>query len=169
MCISGTGIDPAWHEEYRRNREAKLSPAERARLQLLEQQRTTATGAELGRLNQERSALLEATEYYDATRFDELPRYDRFPINYTLNASLNREVHGIEQAGELPAQLAGIKAPALVLDGEGDPRPRWPRAQIVELLPNGRHVTIERAGHDPWVEQPEAMANALREFLTDTS
>ena len=168
VYISGTGIDPAWHDEYRRNRAAKLPPAERDRLRRLEQQRTAATGAELDRINEERAALLEATEYYDVTRLDELPRHDRFPVNYPLNAALNAELHRMEEAGHLPARVSRIAVPTLILDGEADPRPRWARAQIAQLLPDSRHVTIPQAGHDPWVEQPEATASALRGFLART-
>ena len=120
-------------------------------------------------INAERITLLEATEYYDATRFEELPRYDRFPVNYALNAALNDEMNGLEDSGALPTQVARIAAPTLVLDGEADLRPRWARARIAELIPNGRHLTIEQAGHEPWVEQPEATARALRQFLADTT
>lgn len=166
VYISGTGIDPAWHANYRHAREAKLQPAARDRLRRLEEERTVATGAELDRINAARATLLEATEYYDATRFEELPRYDRFPVNYALNAALNAEMNGLEDSGALPAQVARIAASTLVLDGEADPRPRWARAQVAELIPNARHQTIEGAGHDPWVEQPEATARALRQFLS---
>ncbi|MCY3506072.1 MAG: alpha/beta fold hydrolase [Chloroflexi bacterium] len=169
VYISGTGIDPAWHNDYRRAREAKLQPAARDRLRRLEEERTVATGAELDRINAARATLFEATEYYDATRFEQLPRYDRFPVNYDLNAALNAEMNGLEDSGALPAQMARIAAPTLVLDGEADPRPRWARAQVAELIPNARHLTIEGAGHDPWVEQPEATARALRRFLGDTA
>lgn len=169
VYISGTGIDPAWHRDYRRAREAKLQPAARERLRRLEEERTVATGVELDRINAERTTLLEATEYYDATRFEELPRYDRFPVNYALNTALNAEMNSLEESGVLPAQVARIAAPTLVLDGEADPRPRWARAQVAELIPRARHLTIERAGHDPWVEQPEATARALRDFLVDTT
>ena len=64
---SGTGIDPAWHQEYRRVREAKLPPAERKRFRLLNQHRLTATGEALERINEERATLLERTELYDVT------------------------------------------------------------------------------------------------------
>ncbi|MDE2668530.1 MAG: alpha/beta fold hydrolase [Chloroflexota bacterium] len=168
VYISGTGIDPAWHDEYRSAREVKLQTAERDRLRRLEEERTVVIGADLDRLNAERATLLEATEYYDATRFEELPRYDRFPVNYTLNAALNAEMNGLEDSGALPAQVARIAASTLVLDGEGDPRPRWARAQVADLIPDARHLTIERAGHDPWVEQPDVTAAALRGFLVDT-
>ena len=169
VYMSGTGIDPAWHQEYRRNREAKLLPPERDRLRHLEQQRSTATGANLDAINAERAILLEATEYYDPTALAELPRHDRFPVNYPLNAALNAEMSRIEQTGNLPDQVARIAVPTLVLDGEADPRPRWPRARVAELIPDSRHVTIAHAGHDPWVEQPDATARALRQFLLGTA
>lgn len=169
VYMSGTGVDPSWHADYRRNREARLSPTGRSRLRELERRRAAASGAELDRINGERAALLEATEYYDPARLDELPRYDRFPVNYRLNTVLNAEMNRIEESGELPEQISHIAVPALVLDGEADPRPRWAREQVARLIPGSRHVTIERSGHDPWVEQPEATTAAIREFLVDTA
>ena len=169
VYFSGTGVDPAWHQEYRRNREMKLPPAARERLHLLNSPRTAAQAAEVVHINQERTALLEATEYYDATRLDEVPRHDRFPINYAVNDVLGAEANRMEETGDLPALVSRVAAPTLVLDGEGDPRPRWARAQVARLIPDSRHVTIDRAGHEPWVEQPEATARALREFLMETA
>ena len=165
VYMSGTGIDPAWHDEYRRNREATLSRIDRERLRRLNERRETASATELARINDERSALLARTEYYDAAQISEMPRYDRFPTNFALNAALGAEENRLEETGELRAQVAAIEAPTLVLDGEADPRPRWARAQIAGLLPNSHHVTIARAGHEPWIEQPTATRNPLREFL----
>ena len=165
VYISGTGIDPSWHNEYRRNREAKILPAERERFQLINQLRSTSTGEELDQLNEERSSILERTELYDSTRIAKVPRYDCFPVNYALNRALNEEMRRIEETGRLPTQISRIAVPTLVLDGEGDPRPRWARSHIAQLIAGCRHVTVELAGHDPWVEQPEATANALLDFL----
>ena len=167
VYMSGTGIDPAWHQEYRRNREAKLPPADRQRLRLLNRQRLTATGEELERIKEEEASLLGRTELYDVTRLDDVPRYDRFPINYSLNSALNAQNNQMEETGRLGSKVSQVRAPTLVLDGEGDPRPRWARAQIAQLIPNSRHATIARAGHEPWIEQPEATARALRDFLMD--
>ena len=94
-----------------------------------------------------------------------VPRLDCFPINHSLNSALNAELSRLEETGELRSKVSRIRAPTLVLDGEGDPRPRWARAHVAQLIPNSRHVTIARAGHEPWVEQPEATAKALRDFL----
>ena len=44
-----------------------------------------------------------------------------------------------------------------------------PRAQVARLIPDSRHVSIDRAGHEPWVEQPEVTARAIREFLMETA
>ena len=168
VYFSGTGIDPAWHEEYHRNREERLSRADRDRLLRLSEQRRFARGSELRRINEERTTLCSKTEYYDADQLDEIPVYDRFPINYTQNSVLGAEVNRTEQTGELEAQVAHIKAPTFVLDGEADPRPRWARAQIAELIPDSHHVTIPHSGHEPWFEQPDATRKALRELLTET-
>ena len=166
VYLSGTGIDPAWHAEYRRNRAAKLSPSDRERLRRLDERRAIASETDLERINHERSELLARTEYFDVTQLNQIPRYDRFPVNFALNATLGAESNRLEESGELRAQVAELAVPTLVLDGEADARPRWARAQLAELLPNSRHVTIARAGHEPWIEQPEAMRQALREFLT---
>lgn len=168
VYLSGTGIDPAWHQEYRRNREAKLPPAERERFRLLNEARLTSTGAELERIKEEETSLLGRTELYDVTRLSDVSRYDRFPINYPLNEALCAEMKQMEDAGGLGSKVSEFGTPTLVLDGEGDPRPRWARAQLAELIPTSRHETIAGAGHEPWIEQPEATARVLRDFLVDS-
>ena len=164
--ISGTGVDPGWHAEYRRNRAAKLSPSDRERLRRLDKRRAIASEPDLARINTERSELLARTEYFDVTQVKQIPRHDRFPVNFALNAALGAEANRLEETGELRAQVRRTAVLTLVLDGEGDPRPQWARAQLAALLPAGGHVTIARAGHEPWIEQPEATRQALREFLT---
>ena len=168
VYMSGTGIDPAWHQAYRHNREAKLLPADRERLRQLNEERLTATGKELERVEDEASSLLSRTELYDVRRLGDVSRYDRYPINYSLNEALCAEMKQMEDAGGLGSRVSQIRAPTLVLDGEGDPRPRWARAQLAELIPTGRHTTIAGAGHEPWIEQPEATARVLRDFLVDS-
>ena len=163
--VSGTGIDPAWHQAYRRNREAKLLDADRERLRLLNGELLTATGEELERIQEEMSLLLGRSELFDVRRVGAVSRYDRFPINYSLNEALCAEMKRMEDAGGLDSRISQVRAPTLVLDGEGDPRPRWARAQLAELIPTSRHATIAGAGHEPWIEQPEATARVLREFL----
>lgn len=167
VLISGTGIDPAWHADYRRNREAGLSPRERDRLRRLEEDLAHATGPARARMERERSRLLARADYFDARPVDELPHLDRFPANSALNERLNAELARMEEAGGLPSQIARVAVPTLLVDGAGDPRPRWARAQMARLIPPSRHATIAGAGHYPWVEQPDALAGILRTFLDE--
>ena len=167
VYMSGTGIDPGWHRQYRINREARLSANDRERFQKLSGMRADADGEELARINAERADLLEPTEYHDYANLSAESQHDLYSINYEVNAVLNRESDRLEESGDLPALVSKISAPTLVLDGAADPRPRWARAQIAGLIAGSRHVTLPRCGHDPWVEQPAATARVLRGFRAD--
>jgi hypothetical protein len=63
-------------------------------------------------------------------------------------------------------QLEKITTPALVIHGAnpnqtpGDGGPR-----LAGKLPNATLVTIQDAGHDPWLDQPQAFFDAANGFL----
>lgn len=59
-----------------------------------------------------------------------------------------------------------INVPTLVLCGKEDQAtPPDLGRQLAQALPNGRFAMIERAGHLPCVEEPEAVTTELRKFL----
>ena len=59
VYLSGTGIDPAWHAEYRRNRAGQAEhPATASVSGASMKRRATASETEFARINDERSALL---------------------------------------------------------------------------------------------------------------
>jgi pimeloyl-ACP methyl ester carboxylesterase len=62
--------------------------------------------------------------------------------------------------------LRRIAIPTLVLWGESDGivPPTYGRA-YAKLIPGARFTTIPEAGHHPEIEQPDAFARALRDFL----
>ncbi len=63
-------------------------------------------------------------------------------------------------------RLKDIALPALVLRGSVDAStPRETMQEMARLLPRARYVEIEGAGHVAPLEQPEAFATILREFL----
>ncbi len=66
----------------------------------------------------------------------------------------------------LPRWLARIKVPTLVLWGESDRvvMPDYGRAYS-RLIPGSRFELIERAGHHPEIEQPEAFVEQVAAFL----
>lgn len=68
---------------------------------------------------------------------------------------------------DVEVRLAEVKAPVLVVMGTKDPDFADPKAEadLVAGLLRGRVVMVEGAGHYPQVEQPDAVANAIRAFV----
>lgn len=67
-----------------------------------------------------------------------------------------------------PARIEALKKlhiPALILHGRQDPMPESVALENQKLLKGSRLVWLDRAGHWPWLEQPEAMEKAMLEFL----
>ncbi len=69
---------------------------------------------------------------------------------------------------KLKRRLARIKNPTLVVWGKSDRvvSPEYGRIYH-ESIPGSRFKIISRAGHYPYLEQPEEFARALTEFLTE--
>jgi len=64
-------------------------------------------------------------------------------------------------------RLSEIEAPTLVLAGRHDFLfPPEHQAILADRLPNAELKLIERAGHNPQVEQPDQIIQAIREFIT---
>jgi len=55
--------------------------------------------------------------------------------------------------------------PALVVHGDGDPRPARAAEQVAAALPRGDLALLEDCGHFPWIEQPDAFGEVLRSWL----
>jgi pimeloyl-ACP methyl ester carboxylesterase len=67
---------------------------------------------------------------------------------------------------KLRHRLHRVRAPALFVRGESDGLVSAAYLEgFAALLPNARIATIAAAGHAPQVEQPEALASAVLEFL----
>lgn len=83
-------------------------------------------------------------------------------VNRLLNAELRTlsEADTIERCRALPASI-----PVLIVDGARDPRPRSAVDSLADGLPNVTRVTLQAAGHLPWIDEPDAFADALRAFV----
>ena len=64
-------------------------------------------------------------------------------------------------------RLGEIRCPALVLVGEHDAKFRALGDRLVEGLSDARLVVVPGAGHSVHLEQPDATADALAQFLDD--
>lgn len=68
---------------------------------------------------------------------------------------------------DVEVRLPEVEAPVLVVMGTKDPDFADPKAEAgtVAMLLRGRVVMVEGAGHYPQVEQPDAVAEAIRAFV----
>jgi proline iminopeptidase len=62
--------------------------------------------------------------------------------------------------------VAPVKAPVLIVHGRKDrSAPYGGAREWASILPNARLVTVENAGHAPWIEAPEQVFASIETFL----
>ena len=69
---------------------------------------------------------------------------------------------------DLAPALARVAIPALIVHGREDPIP-LESSEIAARALGARLVVLEHCGHVPYVEQPQSLFDAVREFLTHTT
>jgi proline iminopeptidase len=65
---------------------------------------------------------------------------------------------------DLTADLAAVHCPTLIVHGRQDPIPLESSESIAKSL-KAELIPLDACGHVPYVEQPEKLFNAIREFL----
>ena len=70
---------------------------------------------------------------------------------------------------DLVPQLGAVRCPTLVVHGRQDPIPLASSETAAGAMPEARLVVLEDCGHVPYVEQPEALFEAIEEFLGETA
>lgn len=80
---------------------------------------------------------------------------------------VTRQVRALQRRRDYQAVVRKCKVPALVLCGAQDGlTPVKRHTFLADLIPYARLEVIEGAGHLPTLEQPEAVTDALRAWLT---
>lgn len=168
IYLSGTGIDASWHVEYRTNRAALLSYEEQRQLANLRARLSTAQGAEYDKVERAYCELAWSTDIADRRHARELARQlfvASMHINFRVNQLLGDDADHFAQRNTLPAQLADLRIPTLVVHGERDPRPARVARQLAEIIPSASYVELPHVGHLPWLERPDLLRGVLRHFL----
>jgi proline iminopeptidase len=86
-------------------------------------------------------------------------------VNGAVNAELNADNLQVTYGVALGHGVAALPMPFLALHGQADPRPAEFAQALARMLPNGEFLAIAGAGHQPWLERPEAVPAALRRFI----
>ncbi|MCX5536376.1 alpha/beta hydrolase [Streptomyces sp. NBC_00006] len=151
-----------WRTGYRAERVRRMSAAQQARSQALEEvpERTEEQEAEL-------LTLSWFTDHADPERGWERAAEDarrRRPVNWAMNAELGTDGRADPLDARLDELRACLPTRTELLGGADDPRP------IEALVALGLRLDlpltrIEGAGHEPWLERPDAVRAHLRRFV----
>jgi pimeloyl-ACP methyl ester carboxylesterase len=66
---------------------------------------------------------------------------------------------------DLHDELEGLAVPTLIIYGAAEAGGPIGGVAIDRRLPDSRMITVPAAGHFPFIEQPQAFLEAVREFL----
>jgi proline iminopeptidase len=165
IYVSGTGIDTSWRDEFRAERARRLGPeGERERKELEARLRSEGT-IEVEHLFCE---VQWSTDFADPATARENARRLLVPglrVSRQINAELGADAVRETLDPSFGDRVRSVNVPALVIHGSADPRPYRVAVRVAELLPNGRFVLIEGAGHYPWIEATGTFQRALRSYL----
>ncbi len=167
--ISGTGIDPKWHEEYRKNRLAVLSEAERNEYTRLRSEREEVEGVELERMEKRLTELSRRADVCSPDHIGMLPQYDLHPTSNDVNREVGSDWSAYQNDPAFHKAVHRLRMPILFVHGAADSRPAHFIEKLSSLVQNGCYRAIEESGHYPWVERPEDLKKILREFLVEHS
>ena len=99
---------------------------------------------------------------------------DELNLNMTQKAALNgvlvRQLIGKDlysKPYDLHGPLKKLKVPALVIQGDSDLIPVSVGENLHKSIPGSNFVLIEKSGHFPYIENPDALFSSLNEFLKD--
>jgi len=165
VYISGTGMDPRWRDEYRRNRLAALDDAERQEFQHLRARREHTFGQERARLQRRLRVLSRQTDVFDVRRVDDLPSFEEHPTSDQVNRQVGSDWEACIEQPEFRRAVYRLSMPVMLLHGAGDPRPARYIEALAARLVDGRFHCISEAGHFPWIEQPRQVRASLRAFI----
>ncbi|MCY3549796.1 MAG: alpha/beta hydrolase [Candidatus Poribacteria bacterium] len=167
LHIAGTGIDPGWHDEYRENRLNALSESEREEYQHLRAQREQAEGPDEEQILDRLRALSNKTDVFDPNRVNDLPSFDEYPVSNEANEKVGADWKSYTTDSEFQQSVCNLSIPVLFLHGACDPRPSHFIETLAAKLSRGTFASIPESGHYPWIEKPDEVKTALRQFVVD--
>jgi proline iminopeptidase len=106
------------------------------------------------------------SQFYDRAKAIEAIAIFKVGREYYNPEAAKRLVPAFEQGATARVEaLHNLQIPALIVHGRQDPMPESVALENQKRLKGSRLVWLDRCGHWPWIEQPEALEKALFEFL----
>lgn len=161
VCLAGVGAGDAWRDPYVAERNRRLGDQLGRWQELTERHRTSEE-------EQEWCLLQWRPDFSPAGDPDAhaAALWKTRPGGTVVNRRANREL-GADSAGQALLEVAQhVDAPVLLVQGAEDPRPWTSTDGLTAALPRARRVVLDRAGHAPWAERPDAVKAATLETLS---
>jgi proline iminopeptidase len=105
-------------------------------------------------------------QFHDRARIRDLHLY--VPQDYGERSRQFAHMTGDLMSFDLLDSLAQVRVPTLIVYGSDEPAAEVSGAALAARLPRARLVTIDAAGHFPFIEQPETFLAAVRAFLGES-
>ncbi|WP_416968255.1 alpha/beta fold hydrolase [Streptomyces sp. 4F14] len=151
-----------WRTGDRAERDRRMSAAQQERLRALEELPRRTEGEEVELLT-----LAWFTDHADPERgwrWAAQGARRRRPVNWAMNRELGKEARADPLDEHLAELSVRLPARAELLGGVADPRPLSALESLAFRL-DLPLTRIEGAGHEPWLEQPDAVRTHLRRFV----
>lgn len=165
IYISGTGVNNAWHADYRTNRLNRMSPTDREEYIYLKSIIETIKGEESEYTKDRLRELSLRTDLFNQNSFNKLPRIDGEFVNNEVNQKVGSECNEYFENDKVKKAILLNNFPSLFVHGETDPRPYKYVKELATHMKNCEFVLIPNAGHYPWLDNSEALGKQINEFL----
>jgi proline iminopeptidase len=111
--------------------------------------------------------LMWTSDFADRTKLPDLITHPLYKYPHNAEAARSLGYAAVRRAAEdnFGAELAALATPVLVVHGSDDPVPLAGAQQVAKLLPRSSMVVLAGVGHDPWLEDPDGLRGALREWV----
>lgn len=103
------------------------------------------------------------SQFHNPALLDELSLY--VPEDYMARSQIFQRLGPDLASFNLYDDLQKLEKPVLILYGDQEPAADISGKSLEETIPDARLVILNKCGHFPFVEQPEAYFGAIRAFL----
>lgn len=167
-CLLDLGTAQTGREEFLANRLARIPAKSLARMLELRRMRDQDPDSWRAELADELSILGLTAEFGDsvtAAQYVGALVADTPPINERVNVELGEDFAAYCARPEFAEELRALGCPMLIVHGDHDLRPMWAAERLASVVPRAESARV-RGGHFPWLEVPDELRRALRDFLS---
>lgn len=102
---------------------------------------------------------------FAAVNLHDVTRWKAVPVPWFYDAEAGQAAESEPEGYDFTADLEALEVPILVVAGDDDFIPLESHRAWTANVPNARLEVIEDAGHIAWIDRPEAVLEAIADYL----